>query len=231
MSDRSWFCNYSFLAKLYILSRRCPSRQPCDQFENQCFFGCPCEQSGKFELRRVGFLRARAQTFLRLSEACARVWLYLLLKYLTGLPCGLSIRQQIAECRNLFRRIRNSLRKSISLVTVADQYYLSSTYASSSCEEPVRLKLFIRICLFYLSLIYPGHPCEQLARSEPFIKTHPMTTIHSLLREAVPIGFFVSCETLKPFCLKRTFSTSWDRAVFNIATKDLSCTGILYNTS
>jgi hypothetical protein len=263
MSSRSLPYRGSFPFWLYILSLRCHSSQSCDQFENQCFFTCSCKQFGKLDLRGVGLLRTSFQLLLRWSEISARLLLYLLLNHPITPPCGFVIKQKRAECRDLTRRIRNSLRISISLVARANQCYSDSTYSDPSCEKPVRSKPFVRIdpfnalfnspfySLFYstpvLALSYPGYPCEQPAQSEfskelfkaffkeifkkNFKEKNSATTIYSFLRKPISMCLIVPCETLKSHCLKRTFSTSWDRSAFNIAIKDFSCTGIPINTS
>jgi hypothetical protein len=257
MVGRSSFCNCSFPSGLYIPSLHRFSGQSCDWFEIRRFLGCPCEQSGKPDLKGVGLLQILIQAFLRLLELSTRFALYLLIDRSISLPCGFVIKQKIAECRSFVRRIKIFLRISLSraaftnlykfvsiylgypceqpaqlkLITKINLNYLASIYPDHPCEQPAQLKLFTKIKLNYLASTYLSYPCEQLARLRLFIAICLAAKIHSLLRGAASGWIFVPCETLKPLCLKRTFSTSWDRTVSDIAIVDLSCTGIPINTS
>jgi hypothetical protein len=192
--------------------------------------GCPCEQFGKPDLKGVGLLQILIQAFLRLLKLSIRFTLYLLINRSISLPCGFVIKQKIAECRSFVRRIKISLRNSLSRAAFANLYELASIYLGRSCEQPAQSKLFTKINLNYSAPTYLSYPCEQLARLRLFTATCLAAKIHSLLRGLASAWIFVPCETLKPLCLKRTFSTSWDRTVSDIAIVDFSCTGIPINT-
>ena len=230
MVSRSSFCKHSFPSGLYIPSLHRLSRQSCDWFENRCSLDCPCEQLEKPDLKGVGLLQISIQAFLRLLKFSIHFLLYLLINRLISRPCGSATRQKIADCRSLVRRIWTSLRTSISRAAIANLHYSISTYFDRSCEQPFRWKLFTKIGLSYSNPTYLSYPCEQLARLRLFIQTCLAAKIHSLLRGLASAWLFAPCETLKPLCLKRTFSTSWDRTVSDIAIVDFSCTGIPINT-
>lgn len=230
MVGRSSFCNCSFPSGLYIPSLHRLSGQSCDWFENRCSLDCPYEQLEKPDLKGVGFLQILIQAFLRLLKFSTCFVPYLLIDCLIPLPCGFVIKQKIAECRSFVRRIKIFLRISLSPAAFANLYYLASIYPGHPCEQPAQLKLFTKIDLGYSASTYLSYPCEQLTRLRLFASICLAAKIHSLLRGLASAWIFVPCETLKPLCLKRTFSTSWDRTVSDIAIVDLSCTGILINT-
>jgi hypothetical protein len=172
MGNRYSFCKCSFLFLLYYLSGHWSSGHPCGQFEYRYFSHYPCEQFEKSDLRDVSLLRTLIQIALRQSELSIRFMLYLLINCPISLPCGFTTKQQPAECRSFARKIRNTLRISISVVLV-NLYYSVSTYLGYPCEYPFRWRLFTEITLYYLTPTYVNHPCEQLLQPGSFTKVSP----------------------------------------------------------
>lgn len=172
MGNRYSFCNCSFLSWFYYLSVHKFSRHPCEQSEYRYFSHYPCGQLKKSALRDVSLLRTLIQITLRLSRLSVRFMLYLLTTCSTSRPCGSAIKQNIAACRSFARRIRNTLRISISVV-LANLYYSVSTYLGYPCEYPSRSRLFTEITLYYRELTFFNYPCEQLLQPGPFTKGSP----------------------------------------------------------